>query len=152
MIAIEPHPLRFQFLSENIARNQLTNVTPLPFAVGDHDGTATLYDLDARLVPHPRDVSLAMSGGTAIPVPLRTIDALCQDLAPDDLALVKIDVEGFEPQVLAGMQATLSRVKPKVVFEALTPASLVASSEQIAPHGYIVRQVDSTNYLALPTH
>lgn len=150
VIAIEPHPVRLRFLSDNINRNQLTNITALPFAIGDHEGTATLYDLDPGLMPHPRDVSLAQSRGKTIPVLMRTIDGLCDELSLTDVALVKIDVEGFEPQVLAGMETTLSRWKPKVVFEALTLASLTASAERLQSHGYVVRQVDSTNYLANP--
>jgi FkbM family methyltransferase len=150
VIAIEPHPARFRFLRENVARNGLANVDCLPCAVGEREGTATLYDLDASLVPHPRDVSLEHSHGRPFRVPLRTIDGLCEEAGISDITLVKIDVEGFEPQVLRGMRSTLARWKPSVVFEALTADSLSASSQQLAQHGYAVRQVDETNYLADP--
>jgi len=150
VIAIEPHPVRFQFLRENVAHNGLANVDCFPCAVGVREGMATLYDLDTSLVPHPRDVSLEQSHGRPFEIALRTIDGLCEEAGISDIALVKIDVEGFEPQVIRGMRSTLSRWRPSVVFEALSADSLAASSQQLLQHGYAVRQVDKTNYLAHP--
>ncbi len=35
----------------------------------------------------------------------------------DKLALIKIDVEGFEYQVLKGLKQTLQKHKPRIIFE-----------------------------------
>src|SRR5438876_763353 len=79
----------------------------IPYALGDRNAEVTLYDLDRSLGRHTRDVSLSPSGGPGINVQMRTIDSLCQELRLESINLIKIDVEGFEPQVIAGMIGTL---------------------------------------------
>jgi hypothetical protein len=94
------------------------------------------------------DVSMMPIGGPGFDVSTITIDEL---LAKDRIAppmLVKIDVEGFEPRVLAGMNRTLDRHHPTVVFEALNPDALHASRAILQPLGYSISRLDAINYLA----
>jgi FkbM family methyltransferase len=63
-------------------------------------------------------------------VPVVPIDDL--GLAPD---LVKIDVEGFELQVLRGMIATIERCKPVFMIE-FNPAQAAAIADILRPFGY----------------
>ncbi|PVZ49359.1 FkbM family methyltransferase [Thalassobacter stenotrophicus] len=51
-----------------------------------------------------------------IPIRLQTLDTVLDDLA-EDITLIKIDVEGYEAQVLRGATNTLCRHQPVVVFE-----------------------------------
>lgn len=48
--------------------------------------------------------------------------------------MIKIDVEGFEPQVLAGMQQTIRESRPMIVFEHLWLDD--SAVRQIIPTGY----------------
>jgi len=52
----------------------------------------------------------------SVVVPFTTIDHVCatEGLRP---AIIKIDVEGFEPEVLAGARETLRRIRPVVCLE-----------------------------------
>ena len=66
---------------------------------------------------------------------MRTLDAVLAELGgPADVRLVKIDVEGYESQVLKGMPRTLEQ-RPLVVFEALDAPSLEAARDAL-PAGY----------------
>jgi FkbM family methyltransferase len=62
-------------------------------------------------------------------VDVRTLDALATPvILPDDVAMLKVDVQGYEQQVLAGGKATLARaslVSLEVSFVALYAKSLV---------------------------
>jgi FkbM family methyltransferase len=147
VIAIEPHPVRRRFLEQNVLSNGLTNVTCCPFAIGDRDGLASLYDLAPGLGPHACDVSLAASPGQVIEVQMRSLDSLCVEMRLESVVLVKIDVEGFEHVVIAGMRLLIDTWRPDVVFEALTPQSLSLSTALLVSHGYEVHKVDTTNYL-----
>ena len=46
-------------------------------------------------------------------------DSILADLAIDSVAVLKVDVEGAELEVLEGLRRTLTRDRPIVIFEAL---------------------------------
>jgi FkbM family methyltransferase len=140
VIAIEPHPIRFRYLERNVALNGLHNVTCLNCAVGAAEGEVTLYDVDPTLGPRPLDVSATPGRGRCYRVPLRTVDSLV-----DEADLVKIDVEGYEAEVLRGAANLLAR-RPRLVIEALDgPAALAELLD-----GYSLSDLDSHTYLATP--
>jgi FkbM family methyltransferase len=148
VIAIEPHPVRFGLLRQNVALNGLDNVTCLPFAVGSENGRAAIYEPDPSFGPHRLDISCAPIGSAAIDVEMRTVDSLLQALRISELALVKIDVEGFEPEVIGGMLQLLGDQPVPVIFEALDGHALENSVARLRPLGYVVEQIDQQNFLA----
>jgi FkbM family methyltransferase len=139
VIAIEPHPTRFRYLERNVALNGLSNVTCINCAVGAAQGEITLYDIDPTLGPRPLDVSATPGRGTRHRVPLRALDSLVEEAD-----LVKIDVEGYEAEVLRGATNVLAS-GPRVVVEALAgPAGLVELLD-----GYSLQELDPHTYLAI---
>lgn len=139
VIAIEPHPTRFRYLERNVALNGLTNVTCMNCAVGAGEGELALYDVDPTLGPRPLDVSATPGRGRCHRVPLRTLDSLVEEAN-----LVKIDVEGYEAEVLRGANNLLAG-GPRLVIEALAgPATLADLLD-----GYSLRELDPHTYLAV---
>jgi FkbM family methyltransferase len=132
--AFEPAPRALRLLRAN----HWTNVTIHPVALTNHDGT-TFFEESASL-----DVSHISSSG--IEVEARTLDSF--GLQPD---VIKIDVEGFEPQVLAGAVQTL-RHSPIVMFEALDEESRAACEKAIltANASYRFERISDLNYVAWP--
>ncbi|NHK97927.1 FkbM family methyltransferase [Rubrivivax benzoatilyticus] len=53
----------------------------------------------------------------ALVVPVRTIDSIVAEAGIDRLDLLKIDVEGYESEVLRGARETLRTFRPTVVME-----------------------------------
>jgi FkbM family methyltransferase len=104
--AFEPAPRALALLRENVP----PNCTIHPIAIGERDGITHIAELEALDESHVAETGLA--------VQVRTVDSL--DLNPD---FIKIDVEGYEPQVLRGAAETLKR-GPMLMFEALTPKAL----------------------------
>ena len=72
--------------------------------------------------------------GEHIDVEVTTADHAVDETERVDL--VKIDVEGFEPEVLQGMSRILSRDRPIIVLECNPDGPSTALEEALRPHGY----------------
>lgn len=119
--AFEPDPATFERLAANVRRNPDLDVLPVPAAAG-------VRTERARLGP-------AM---TVIPDPDGDVQIVAIDdfLTIDDLVLVKIDVEGAEPAVLAGMVEHLDRCRPVVYAETHTKTAGRRIAGVLEPLGY----------------
>jgi FkbM family methyltransferase len=145
VIAIEPHPERFRYLKENVHVNGLRNITLVNCAVGADEGELTLYDVDPTLGPRPLDVSARAGRGSRFQVRMRTLDSLLDDLGVSGVDLVKIDVEGYECEVVRGMPKLLIR-RPRLVIEVLGELDPL---RDLLP-GYSLREIDVNSYLGEP--
>lgn len=110
-IACEPSPSTFTSLRQTLRINNLEDkATALNCAVGARTGHLFLTEglgTENHLV--------AEAGNGAIQVPVKTLDELLADQRP---ALLKIDVEGFEADVLEGAQGLLAaNLIPALIIE-----------------------------------
>ena len=105
-IAIEPTPITFTHLQDNIRLNHLEPlVDARQAAVGAHDGTARLnYGTSNSTNYVASDVLSAQED--SIEVPIYRLDTLLGDRQANFL---KIDVEGFEKAVIDGAERTLAQ-------------------------------------------
>lgn len=97
VIGVEPHPRTFAFLRENVALNRMANVTILNVAAGAERGRVRFSD-------DRRDDMNRVDGGS-LEVPVERLDDLLPH--PTDIALMKVDVEGYEKFVFAGAPSAL---------------------------------------------
>jgi FkbM family methyltransferase len=107
-IAFEPLPVTFARLLDNVRLNDLgARVTCHNCALGRAPGSASMTThLDSM-----NHVADAGEEG-AITVPVRRLDDVVDDDRP---RVVKIDVEGFEPEVLAGGTRTLASPQTRAI-------------------------------------
>jgi FkbM family methyltransferase len=112
----EPHPETFAALSANLALNaKLGNFKALLTALSNVNERRTLYS--------PSEINYGLAGLDEKPgvpkteVQVKTIDWLIEHERLRSPTLLKIDVEGWELQVLQGAEKALPHVKA-VVFEA----------------------------------
>lgn len=79
---------------------------------------------------------------------IRSLDDLYFESNYPPISLIKIDVEGFEIEVLKGAQKILEKYKPQIVIEASTQEEKLNIMSILNPHGYLyVKQFNAT-----PTH
>ena len=111
----EPEPRNLEHFRRNIAANGLeARVQAHGVALSKEEGTAQLFVRGEAGEGRHSLVSERGSTGT-IDVPLSTMAQFCADqgVAP---TVVKIDVEGAEGDVLAGMETLLPRHRPRELF------------------------------------
>jgi FkbM family methyltransferase len=108
LYCFEPEPENYAELEANLRRNHLDNCYPIQSAVGASEGTVTFSPgLNGFVTPE---------GAAGISVPVTSLDLFIQQRALPRVDFVKIDVEGFEVDVLTGMQATLSRPDKPILY------------------------------------
>lgn len=122
-ISIEPLPSFHQAFLEQRPRD-----VNLALAAGATNGELTLYDtpqVRGWASPEQSVAELHRAEGhevVELTVPVRTLASVCEEHVQGDIHFLKIDVEGFEGEVLKGMD--FARWRPWVlVIEATLPNS-----------------------------
>jgi len=155
VLAFEPSPENYPLLIHNLSRAGARNVLPIQAAVADKPGRPLLY-----VSPGHSNHSL-FSGYTeneaAVAVDAVTVDDFCRNHSIGRLDLVKIDAEGAEPQVLAGMRSMLSANPQLAMIVEVNPIALRAagsSPEQLLgllrQYGFLPQLIEPNGRLALP--
>jgi FkbM family methyltransferase len=126
----------------------------LAIAAGAQDGELTLFDVpsvNGWASPDRAVADAHRAEGYAIKeltVPVRTLASVCAEHVRGDIHFLKIDVEGFEGEVLRGMD--FSRWRPWIlVVEATMPNSRETNYDSWEPlvtgHGYEFAWFDGLN-------
>lgn len=101
VISIEAHPHTYDLLKENIALNRLGNIAAINKAMGNKSGKITFSNISSD------DQNKITKEKEGIQVDMLPLDSLEELKGIDEVALLKIDVEGFEKFVLEGADKTL---------------------------------------------
>jgi FkbM family methyltransferase len=137
VFAFEPAAETFAILQSNIAMNGLRNVTAVNAALGRARGTALLQGVPgnrgaASLRPQVSGESAESAGA---PVQVEQLDGFLAARGVAGVKMVKVDVEGFELEVLQGASALLGRPSPPILcVECLGGA---ARGEGVALHHFL---------------
>ncbi len=117
VLAFEPNADVLELLRRNIARAKATGalVEVLPFALSDRNGAAsweqTAYHGTGRLSTEPEPQNAATVESR------RLDDVLAERRAELRVGAIKVDVEGFEANVVIGARETILRDKPDLMLE-----------------------------------
>jgi FkbM family methyltransferase len=118
IFAFEPTPFTFGRLSENWRLNGLPEANLAAVALGSASGFVDMPDVD-----HPEtrnSVGGKDLAARTVRVPLRQLDEFRDRWRNHRVGFLKIDVEGYEKDVLAGAADLLAEDRPRLVmFESL---------------------------------
>jgi FkbM family methyltransferase len=139
--SFEPNPDTFDVLKAHLVMNQLRNCTPMNIGIAD---VTTELKLNLFSDDHSGTCSFVRSGEVAktVSVPVHPLDTVLDAASLAGPIFVKIDVEGFEHQVLKGMTQILSRNDVTVLCELTdewlrkTGSSIDAVVSDMSCHGY----------------
>jgi FkbM family methyltransferase len=128
VVAIEPNPIAYQWLVNNIRLNRINNVRTLPYAIGDELGKALLYVAQENIgasslienhLKYSRLTTMAIRT-----VPIITLDYFIDraksliGMNINRVDLLKMDIEGYELRAIQGAKRMLkSGLIKKLIIE-----------------------------------
>jgi FkbM family methyltransferase len=138
MLVLEPQPVLFQQLCANLALNGLMHVRALPFAGGATDGEVCFETPDYESTGNFGAATMlprlpGSTDGRTQAVPCYRLDTLVRE---EQVALIKLDVEGAELDVLRGAEAIVQRDRPVLYLENDRVALSEALIAWLFAHGY----------------
>lgn len=158
--AVEPVPDNLTLLDMNIGLNDLKNVSMHRHAIGNNNGQQKLY-----ISPLSNMNSFVKKPGfrsydSTLEVPIYTLDKFCElnRVGPYDpteklLSLIRMDVEGYELEILQGGSITLAISSPRLLveihFDILGPDKTTLFINLLADHGYEVEAATFEPHMAL---
>lgn len=138
VIAFEPVPEIFEYLSRNAELNGFAKLQVERLALGDGDGEIEFYV--------PAAITLATGGsaaagfreaGQTLRVRCTTLDDYLHHHGDPQIDLVKMDTESTEPAVLDGATGTIARCRPAIVCEVLRGRTEAALQARLEPQHYL---------------
>lgn len=118
VFSFEPSPSTYKILNENLSRSNITNVKAVNIGLGQNKEAMTIsFAPNNRSGGFINESEIEFGGHTSENIYIDTLDNYFSDAEPSRY-FMKIDVEGFEQNVIkGGMGGFLSKHKPVVVME-----------------------------------
>jgi FkbM family methyltransferase len=118
-LAVEPSPRNLAHLRRNLAANGFEQrAEVIAAAAGAEPGSLSFHESEFGAGSHlVSGHHLAGDAMPAVQVPVETLDHIVSARGLERLDLIKIDVEGFEPDVLAGGAGAIERFRPAIYME-----------------------------------
>lgn len=122
VITFEPNPTNFREIAFNLKINNFKNVQVFPLGIGKERG---ILELNIDPIRYSRssfnqnnqNLSFKKTESRKAKVKIDSIDNLIKEKAIPPPNFVKIDVEGFESEVIQGMIHTIEIYKPDLFIE-----------------------------------
>ena len=144
VLALEPAPDNLRCLTENIQTNALDQVRVIPCAAGSESCKRSFYLRSANLIHS------FYSEGVPMEREIRVEQVALDGLVEGRVDLIKVDVEGAEPEVLAGMEGLMRRTPPPDLIVEWNPSALstaghseAAVPEILTQRGFRLRLLDA---------
>lgn len=118
--AFEPSPANHQLLKQNLELNKINHVAIKPLALSNHTGEAELFlshqnSGDNGLVTEGRIRNRSEDEKTRVPISTLDTEFTAEEFK--NVSFIKMDVQGSEPKILAGMENLLQHHQPCILLE-----------------------------------
>jgi FkbM family methyltransferase len=140
--AFEPVPDVFDQLLMVVDRNNLKNINTHNTGISDHAGTASIN------YKSKNSFASYVSETGNVHITLNTIDSYCFQ----EVDFIKIDVEGLEPEVVAGAWQTITEQLPviqleyKPKFGRRSQHNIVETCRKLESIGYVLKDKKGTSW------
>lgn len=118
VLSFEPSPSTFRLLQTNLQAGEMHNVTPVNLGLGREEGEFELtFSSDNRSGGFVSNRVQASAGHQVERIRIAAGDAYLRQSGLASVDFIKIDVEGFERNVIEGLAGTIAAHRPVVVLE-----------------------------------
>jgi len=158
VFAIEPVAENLKLLKKNLGLNQCANVETFQLAIGDKNEESSIflsYRLNCGSMVFRDGLNLVDGAIKKLPVTVVTLDKFLEDKPTP--SLIRMDVEGYEFEIIQGMKNLLAKKCPLKLFIEVHPGylkkeKLVDMLDTLKNHGFyceiaVDRQLDSRSHL-----
>ncbi len=143
VLAFEPNPQVFEKVTANLALNPEARIEPFRIGLSDRPGEAVFY----QPLEHGDNLGLGTFDPASRTEPCRMVtlpiergDAFLANRQLGPIDAIKIDVQGLEAKVLAGLRTTIERDRPliwvEMSFPTLDDLAARGGLGAIMPSGY----------------
>ena len=119
VIAIEPSPLIFEILKNNVKLQINSNIKIFSFACGNENGEVNFCTSNSSNLSRIENLEISHNDKmiNVSKIEMKTIDSFLKNKEFDRLDFVRFDTEGFEFKIYQGMRETIKKYKPMLCFE-----------------------------------
>ena len=119
VIAFEPHPVSFERLKAHAEANALAHLTPVRLGIGNARQVVRLFEVVGTNPGMNRIIADPEAGDrfASREIEIDTLEHALGALGVAGVTHIKIDVEGYEMEVLRGSEAVLLRDRPALFIE-----------------------------------
>lgn len=150
IVAIDPQPYNCNKILANCRVNGFSNVLTIVAVAGEEVGMVTLNDQSSR---DKSRLTMTFTPVNDRPrqfrVPMIRLDDLCDELDLGRVKLIKVDVEGFEPEVLKGLGGRIDEVQNLVIEllpESVNSSATQAMLDSIRVNGFELHTVEGKSW------
>lgn len=147
VVAFEPYGLSYELLVKNIHANELSSlISPRNCGLGEINSYANISFIDDKNLGATR-LSVEQDGQ----IPIRSLDSYLNEF-DSRAALIKIDVEGMELDVIRGALKLIESDHPIIICEAIEEEDFSNVNEELSRLGYSRTEIFnySASHLFLP--
>ena len=130
--SFEPNEFSRKLLEKNLLDNKVTNVTSFPYAIGRNNGKSYIGSYNIAVPGNYGEMSTLHSSEYMELTDTMRLDAI----KFERVDLIKMDIEGAEPEALKGAKHTLAKFLPTVFVECNKNENLTAIYTRFKKLGY----------------
>lgn len=117
IFSIEPSPINFELLKENLELQDEKNFELYNLAIGDKNEEIEFLVSKKSNWSKIKEKTDIIGENEVIKVFSKTLDEFCEQNKIESIDLIRMDVEGYEFNIIDGAKKTLKKFKPTIMME-----------------------------------
>jgi len=136
--SFEPVKKTYDHLIKNITLNEIKNIIPLNFALGNKD-INLIIDTEGNNV-NPGSISLLNISNSGEEISCKDANKALRAMNIQKIDFIKIDVEGYEWFILESLKYIIKKTRPIIIFEWDSNYQANSNSKASDFHDYFIGQ------------